>query len=214
MHFHDRQAAGQQLAQALQQYAQEPTVVYALPRGGVVLGVAIAQELQAPLDLVMPRKIGHPNYPEYAICAITEDGHMVCNQDELRQVDANWLQEASEKEQREAQRRQHHYLANRPPIDASGKTAIITDDGIATGLTIVAAIYQVSGRQPAKIIIAVPVIPKDIARVLQAYVDDVVSLDSPLFFRGSVGSYYDKFEQVEDEDVLQLLQQVPPARPT
>jgi predicted phosphoribosyltransferase len=210
MHFHDRQEAGQLLAQKLEAYAQQPAIVYALPRGGVVTGAAIATALHAPLDLVMPRKIGHPRYPEYAVCAVTENGHMICNQDELQRIDPTWLQEVSEQEQQEAIRRKNLYLAERPPLDATGKVAIIADDGIATGLTMVAAIYEVSSREPAKIVVAIPVIPKDIVCVLQEYVDEVITLDTPLFFQGSVSAYYETFEQVEDEAVLQLLHQLPP----
>src|SRR3954463_14590295 len=152
--FRDRQKAGQQLAEALDKYKDEPTVIYALPRGGVVLGVEITQRLGAGLDLAIPRKIGHPRNPEYAVCAVTEDGFLVCNEDELARLSPDWFEVERQRQQTEATRRREVYLAGRPPVSAKGKTAIIVDDGIATGLTMQAAIQEVKSRGADKIVVA------------------------------------------------------------
>jgi predicted phosphoribosyltransferase len=203
MRFRDRADAGHQLARALQAYKN--AVVLALPRGGVVVGAEIARHIHAPLDLVITRKIGHPANPEYAICAVTEDGHLICNQEELAHIDPKWLKAAVQQEQTEAQRRRERYLDNRPPIPLEGKTAIITDDGVATGLTMLAAIREAKDRQPSRLTLALPVVPRDIAKQLQTYVDELVALDTPDNFLGGVAAYYDEFDQVEDEQVIEIL---------
>lgn len=208
MHFRDRKEAGALLAKSLESYRNEQAVVYALPRGGVVPGVIIAQHLGAPLDLAIPRKIGHQLHPEYAICAITEDGHLVCNEEEVRQADPTWLEEEIKRQLQEAKRRRTFYGAHREPEDVTGKVAIITDDGVATGLTMLAAIQEVRAREPAKIVLAVPIMPQDTAQLLGDYVEEVVALHIPEQFAGSVGAYYDEFEQVEDKEVMELLDQV------
>jgi putative phosphoribosyl transferase len=207
--FLDRKEAGRQLAEALSAHKGLPAVIYALPRGGVVPGVEIAKQLKAPLDLIIPRKIGHPNYKEYAVCAVTEDGHLVCNQEEIERLDPEWLKRTIKEEQAEAKRRRLAYLKDRPPVDVKGRMAIITDDGVATGLTLLAAIREVQDRQPAKVVLAIPVIPADIARLLEEQVDEIVALEIADDYLGSVGSYYDKFEQVEDREVVRLLNSLP-----
>lgn len=203
--FPDRKEAGQRLAEVLEKYNGEQVVVYALPRGGVALGSEIAKRLGAPLDLVIPRKIGHPTHPEYAICAVTEDGYLVCNQEEVARVDPEWLKAEVKKEQAEAKRRRLRYLEGRPEVSAEGKVAIITDDGVATGLTILAAIQEIKKRNPAKVVLAVPVLPRDIADTLEEQVDELAALDIPDNYKGSVGAYYGEFKQVEDEEVIRLL---------
>lgn len=208
MRFQNRQSAGRLLSEALAPYRDSQAIVYALPRGGVVLGVEIAKTLRVPLDIVTPRKIGHQLHPEYAICAITEDGHLVCNEDEVALADPRWLQNAIKQELREAQRRRTFYMAHREPIAAEDKVAIITDDGVATGLTMLAAIQEVRSRNPAKIVLAVPVIPPDVAQLLGDYVEEVEALEVPEAFAGSVGTYYNEFTQVTDEEVMQLLDSI------
>jgi putative phosphoribosyl transferase len=206
MHFKDRKEAGELLAEALAEYQGDETVVYALPRGGVVLGVAVAKSLDAPLDLVIPRKVGHPEQPEYGVCAVTEDGHLVCSKEEISQLDPAWLTGEVQKQQAEAKRRFDTYLAGRPTVDARDKTAIIVDDGVATGLTVLAAIEEVKDRSPSKVVLAAPVIPGDVAQRLKRYVDEMVALDIPVLYLGAVGAYYDKFEQINDKQVIRLLE--------
>lgn len=205
MRYRDRGEAGQLLAKKLDKYKDDDVVVYALPRGGVVLGVEIAKYLDAPLDLVIPRKIGHPSYSEYAVCAITEDGHLICNPEEYDQLDSSWLKDAAETEQKEAKRRRRHYMRGRPSTAAKGKLAIIVDDGIATGLTMMAAIEDVKAKQPGKIVLAIPVVPMDIAKQLSQKADELIALDVAKNYLGSVGSYYHMFDQVEDAEVIKLM---------
>ncbi len=205
MRFRDRTDAGKKLAKALEKYKDQPGIVYALPRGGVVLGAEIARHLELPLDLIIPRKIGHPLSPEYAICAVVESGELVCNEWEVSHVDQTWFKQTVEHERREAQRRRELYLAGRQPYSAEGKTAILVDDGIATGLTMEVAIRDARARRPARVVVAIPVSPKDTAERLSKQVDAVVALDIPDYYLGAVGAYYDYFEQVSDEEVVELM---------
>jgi predicted phosphoribosyltransferase len=207
MHFSDRKEAGRMLADALSEYKDANAAVYALPRGGVVLGAEVAKKLNAPLDLVIPRKVGHPDQPEYGICAVTEDGHLVCSREEISRIDPAWLTAEVQKQQAEAKRRSQKYLEGRTRTTPEGKTAIVVDDGVATGLTVLAAIEEIKDRGADKIILAAPVIPNDIAERLKRYVDELVALDVPAVYLGAVGAYYDKFDQVEDKQVTQLLDQ-------
>lgn len=210
MRFRNRREAGQKLAQALARYRGRDGIVYPLPRGGVVLGVEIARALGMPLDLVIPRKIGHPYNPEYAICAVTEHGAPICNEREVAQVDPEWFRRRVEAERREARRRRELYLAGREPFPVEGKIAIVVDDGIATGLTVRAAIQDVKQRKPARVVVAVPVAPKDTADRLAREVDEVAALDVSDFYLGAVGAYYDDFPQLTDDEVVVLLREVQP----
>ena len=203
--FQDRQEAGQLLAEKIAELDFKNAVVYALPRGGVVLGLEVAKKISAPLDLVIARKIGHPQNPEYAICAITEDGQMTCNEEEKKSVDPRRLEESAKKEMEEAKRRRNLYLKGRPHILATGKKAIIVDDGIATGLTIIAAVKYLKKENPSKIIVAVPVAPKDAVLEMKRYADQVVALESPEKYLGAVGAYYRDFPQVSDQEVIAIL---------
>lgn len=205
MRFKNRLEAGKKLAEALAKYKGAELVVYALPRGGVVLGREIAQELGAPLDLIITRKIGHPLQSEYAVCAVAEDGDLICNEAERPLLNEQWLRGEIEREREEARRRREIYLRNRRPVSAKNKTAIVVDDGIATGLTMQLAIREVKHNEPERIVLAVPVIPAEIAKKFKKEVDEVVTLDTPELYLGAVGAYYDEFPQVEDEEVIKLL---------
>lgn len=204
-HFRNRREAGQLLAEALMEYKNQNAVIYALPRGGVVLGYEIAKKLELPLDLVIPRKIGHPMNPEFAVCAVAEDGSLVCSPIGEQYRHKSWFTSLIDKEVAEAKRRRNVYLANRTPIEATGKTAILVDDGIATGLTMKAAIRSILNTSPHKIIVAVPVGPSDTINDLKREVDDVISLIPPENFVGAVGAHYDEFDQVTDEEVIDQL---------
>lgn len=204
MRFRDRIDAGRQLAQALDRFRGQSGVVYALPRGGVPLGAEVARHLDMPLDLLIPRKIGHPFHPEYAICAVPEHGERVCNPREEERVDPTWLEQAEARERAEARRRRQLYCTT-PAPDVEGKLAIIVDDGIATGLTMRAAIRDARARHPREIVVAIPVAPADTATLLESEVDHVVTLDNPVYYQGSVGSYYESFEQTSDDEVIELL---------
>lgn len=208
MRFRDRTDAGIRLANALEKYQGEDLIIYALPRGGVPLGVEIAKRLNAPLDLLITKKIGHPRNPEYAIGAITEDGDPVCNQDEVEWVDRQWLEEETARMRNEIKRRREKYFGEIVQHSIEGKTVIIVDDGIATGYTMFASINEIKKRKPSKIVVAIPVAPEDIANKLRAIVDDLVSVQIDPFYLGAVGAYYDDFSQVEDEEVIALLKSV------
>lgn len=205
MRFKNRIHAGIKLAHALSKYNNEDGIVYALPRGGVPLGVEVAKALHMPLDLIIPRKIGHPSNPEYAICAVGESGALVCNEAELSRVDQEWFQKQVQAEREEARRRRTYYLKGRESVSLKGKMAIIVDDGIATGLTMEAAIQDAKQQGPGKVVVAVPVAPRDTVDRLRREVDDFVTLDIPEMYLGAVGAYYDNFTQVSDEEVSDML---------
>lgn len=205
MHFKNRVEAGRLLADALKTYSGQEGVVYPLPRGGVPLGVEIAKALNMELDLIIPRKIGHPYNPEYAVAAVGETGEPVVNQAEVDRVDPKWFQQEVARQREESRRRREAYLHGRDPLPVEGKVAILVDDGIATGLTMKAAIQDARSRRPAKLVVAIPVVPADTARRLQAMVDDLVALDIDEYYLGAVGAYYDDFGQTTDEEVIALL---------
>jgi predicted phosphoribosyltransferase len=207
MRFWNRAAAGKLLGAALEKFKGQPLVVYGLPRGGVVTAYQVALSLQAPLDLIICRKIGHPLQPEYAIAAITETGELVGNQQELSRVDADWLETEKIAQQKEAKRRRELYLAGRLQPTIKGKSAIVVDDGVATGYTIEAAIVALRHQFPKKIVVAVPVVTKQVAERLKQVADEVIALETPedFEFLGAVGAYYQDFSQTEDSEVLEIM---------
>lgn len=208
MTFYDRVEAGQKLASALKKYRnQKDIIILALPRGGVVTGFEAARILNLPLDLVVPRKIGAPGNPEFAIGAITEKGEGIFNQEAIAAygITKEYIDSEVEKERKEAERRLKLYRGKRAPLDLKDKTVILIDDGIATGMTIKAAIQSIKGRNPKKIVIAVPVAPEDTISELKVIVDEVICLYTPVFF-GAVGAFYEIFNQTEDEEVIELME--------
>ena len=205
MKFKDRRTAGMQLAEKLREYAGVSTVVYALPRGGVVPGVEVARSLRAPLDVVIARKIGHPVFPEYAIAAVTEKGDPIVNAAEAAAADPAWMRDAIAEARAEARRRRERYCGTRPPISPEGKTAIVVDDGIATGLTMRAALAEIRQRHPAHVIAAVPVAPRDAVADLSDLADRIVTVAIPEDPFGAIGEYYEEFPQVADDEVAALL---------
>lgn len=207
MFFRDRSEAGKLLSDKLRAYAGANTIVYALPRGGVVVGGEVAKALNSPLEVVITRKIGHPTQPEYAIAAISENGEIVQNPIEISHVDSEWLKSKIRHELEEAKRRRATY---KPigKISAKGKVAIIVDDGVATGLTIMAAIKDIKAQRPEKIILALPVAPCDVLEILKKQVDRVVCIKAEAYFSGAVGSYYHSFPQVEDFKVKEIISKI------
>ncbi len=207
MRFINRTDAGRQLAALLaERYEGRPGVVYALPRGGVVLGIEIARRLHMPLDLIIARKIGHPHNPEYAVGAVTEEGEIVRSPYEVGNIPDQWYQHQAATERAEARRRHQLYVGGRPPLSAEGKTAILVDDGIATGLTMEAAILALRRQKPEHVVVAVPVVPAETAAKFSREVDEVVAVDVARDYLGAVGAYYEEFPQVSDEEVVALLQ--------
>lgn len=205
MIFENRKEAGKLLAKKLAKYKNNKNViVYALPRGGAIIGDTIAKYLSCPLDLIITRKIGHPSNPEYAIAAIAENGKLLVEEADTADVDKKWLSEEIERQREEIQRRKQEYVEGRDMIDPTGKIAILTDDGIATGLTIKVGVEELKKHHPKKIIIAVPVAPESSVSELLHVADEVVTLDTPLFF-GAIGSFYREFGQVEDSEVKEIM---------
>lgn len=204
--FRDRADAGTRLANALMEYKGQPAVVYALPRGGVVLGAQVAKILSVPLDLILVRKIGHPESPEYAIGAVTEDGDIVLNPEEAQALPRHWIRAAVDAQLHEAQRQRDLFLHDRDRIPATGRIAILVDDGLATGLTMEAAISHVRKQHPARIVLAVPVAAAETAERLRADVDELVALHIPEGMFRAVGSFYLNFDQVADDEVIQLME--------
>jgi len=204
--FRDRVDAGQKLAARLEKYKNQDAVVYALPRGGVPVAKEIARRLQCPLDLVIIRKIGHPGNPEYALGAITENGWLVVDEEDLAKVDKDWFEAEKNKQLQEAKRRRELYLKGKEPVSAAGKIAILVDDGIATGSTMLVAVKKIKQENPKKVVVAVAVSPKETARRFEGEVDEFVAATIPDIFWGAIGYYYDDFTQVSDEEVMAMLQ--------
>lgn len=202
MRFRNREEAGRKLAALLERRVHGPAIVYALPRGGVPVAAEIARALGLPLDLVIPRKLGHPWQPEYAIGAVTETGAPVFNEVERAALDPSWLERKIADERREARRRRELYCGGQARTSAEGLCAILVDDGIATGLTLEAALREVRADRPASLIIAVGVAPPEAAARLRALVDDFVAVQIPDHFEGAVGSYFVDFHQLSDDDVI------------
>ena len=203
--FRDRNDAGRQLAEKLAKYRGQNAVVLALPRGGVVTGREIAQALGLPLDIAVVRKIGHPLSPEYAIGAVDDSGAIILNDAETESVSQAWLSDEIEREKKEAERRVKAYRGGRKPIPISGKTALIVDDGIATGLSMRLVVRSLRAQNPARIVVAVPVASAEAVESLRKEADEVITLEPPEEFLGAVGAHYIEFEQVEDAEVIRLL---------
>ncbi len=209
MYFFDRQDAGKRLADRLTNFKDSDVVVLALPRGGVVIGKEVAKALHAPLGLVLVRKIGHPYHAEYAIGALAEDKKPVYNEAEVSAIDRAWLKKAESAAHKLIEkRRQIYYGDDFSPPNAKGKTVILVDDGIATGLTMQAAVKALKQKEPKRVIVAVPVAPRDCVAKLKQMADEVILLDDPDNFLGAVGVHYQNFPQVNNEEVKAFLREV------
>jgi putative phosphoribosyl transferase len=207
MVFEDRQEAGLKLADALISYkGDKQVVVLGLPRGGVVLAAVVAEKLGLPLDVVCPRKIGAPFNKEYAIGAITESGELIADVTTMRglEVSGSYLEQEIATEREQAQRRLALFRQGRLPRDLEDKTVILVDDGLATGLTMKAAILTVKQEGAAKVVVAVPVAPGDTVSEMEDLADEVCCLSTPQFFQ-AVGQFYRNFVQVEDDEVVALM---------
>ncbi len=212
MSFRNRSDAGRQLAKALAGYKDQQPVILALPRGGVPVAAQVAVALNAPLDLILVRKIGVPFQPELAMGAVVDGGApiVVRNEDVIRLagIDESEFKTVCDEELAEIERRRQRYLGNRKHVDVSGRTAIVIDDGIATGATTRAALRATRMRRPKRLILAVPVAPTDSLSALQGDADDVVCLENHEPF-GAIGVYYTDFSQIPDEEVIEILKRFP-----
>lgn len=205
--FKNRIDAGRQLADVLVQEQLTQPLVIAVPRGGVVVGAEIARRLKAPLDIIVPRKIGAPYNPEVAIGALTQDGTVILNTHIMGKLSLceEDLSDLVTAERKEINRRMELYRGSKNYPDYEGRDLIITDDGIATGQTMVAALRSMKKMfKPNVLILAIPVAPSDTAAQLAGEIDRVVCLLKPDNFY-AVGQFYQDFNQVEDEEVINLL---------
>ncbi|WBP86002.1 phosphoribosyltransferase [Kitasatospora cathayae] len=205
-HFTDRTDAGRRLAARLAHLAGPDTVVVALPRGGVPVAAEVASALGAPLDICVIRKLGVPYQPELAMGAIGEDGVRVLNEQILRLagVGDEQLAQVEQRERTELARRARRYRGDRPATDLRGRTVLVVDDGIATGSTAKAACRIVRARGAARVVLAVPVAPRDWTDRLSEVADELVCVDTPSPFF-AIGEFYADFSQTGDEEVLRLL---------
>jgi putative phosphoribosyl transferase len=207
--FADRREAGRQLAVALAHLDLPDPVVLALPRGGVPVGFEVAEVMNAPLDLVFVRKIGAPNHPELGCGAVVDgaDPQVVLNQDVVDQlaVPDAWLKAQTERELQEIARRRELYAKGRPPEPLKGRTAVVVDDGVATGGTAIAALRGLKKTGAAKVVLAVPVAPPQVLDRLRRHADEVAYLAAPDPFY-AVGLFYENFAQTSDEEVVDLLE--------
>ncbi|MFA6609097.1 MAG: phosphoribosyltransferase family protein [Candidatus Paceibacterota bacterium] len=201
--FKDRKEAGRELAELLQEFKDSNSIVLALPRGGVITGKEVANELNLPLDIIVTRKIGAPKNAEYSIGAIDVDGDCTMNEDELSGIDIKCLEEEKEKEFKEAKRRWALYRGTRGPLVLTDKIAIIVDDGIATGMTIRAAANYAKKLKASKIIVASPVAPPEVVNQLKDKMDLHVLKTPSDFF--AIGAFYEDFPQINDEEVIEIL---------
>ena len=209
LRFHDRAEAGRELGERLAaEYADRPdVVVLALPRGGVAVGREVADILEAPLDVLVVRKLGFPGQAELAMGAIASGGARVLNEALLEQtgLPRERVDAVVEREVEELRRREQLYRDNRPGPDVTGKTVIVVDDGLATGSTMLAAVQALRSQDPARIVVAVPTAPSQTCAALDEVADDVVCLRTPYPFY-AVGLSYDDFSEVGDEEVRRLLE--------
>jgi putative phosphoribosyl transferase len=212
MPFKDRLDAGCKLAAALAKYKDQKPVVLALPRGGVPVAAEVAVALNAPLDLVLVRKIGVPFQPELAMGAVVDGGApiVVRNEDVIRLagIDEQDFKAVCEQELAEIERRRQRYLGSRERVDVAGSTAIVIDDGIATGATTRAALRATRLRNPKTLVLAVPVAPTDNLAAMREEADDVVCLEDYAIF-GAIGYYYSDFRQISDQEVTEILARFP-----
>jgi putative phosphoribosyl transferase len=208
MKYADRRDAGRRLAGKLAHLKDRRPVVLALPRGGVAIGFEIAQILDAPLDVVLVRKIGVPWQPELALGAVTDGATPETFIDrELAtslEIPEDYIKTETTQQLQEIERRRKSYCADRPPIEIAGRAAIVVDDGIATGATMRVALRAVRRRGPAWLVLAVPVAPPDTLDAFRAEVDEVVCLQTPAAL-GAIGFYYRDFHQMSDAEVTDLL---------
>ncbi len=212
MPFRNRIEAGRELAKTLAPYKQRHPVILALPRGGVPVAAEIATALDAPLDLVLVRKIGVPFQPELAMGAVVDGREPVVVRNEhvlrLAGVSESDFNAVRDEQLAEIERRRKLYLGNRPHPELEGKTVIIVDDGIATGATIRAALRAIRARKPRQLVLAVPVAPTESLQELRGEADEVVCLEDYDNF-GAIGFYYADFRQVSDAEVIKLLAEHP-----
>lgn len=204
--FTDRTEAGRRLADAIEDQGVDADIVLAIPRGGLPLGRAVADALDVPLDIVVASKIGAPYNPEFAIGAVASDGSVWLDEETIDQlgVDDEYIEREREREAETARTKAQRYRGDREPPDLRGRTVVIVDDGVATGSTAIAAVRLVREQGAERVVLAVPVGPPDTIDELEDEADDVICVATPSYF-SAVGQFYDRFEQVRDEEAMDYL---------
>ena len=203
MKFVDRHDAGRRLADRLVPLRDEDPIVLALPRGGVPVGVEVAKALDAPLDVILVRKLGVPSQPELAMGALGEEGVRVLDANIIARarVSERELHRTEVRERAELERRAVRYRGDRPPMKIDGRTVVIVDDGLATGASARAAIVVARARGARRVVLAVPVAPPDTVTALGNQADDVISVETPPSMT-AIGQWYEDFRQTSDEEVV------------
>lgn len=204
MYFKDRYDAARQLSKKLEKYRGRDGIVMAIPRGGVPIGYVIAKHLDFDLDLLMTKKLGHPNNPEFAIGAVGLEDAII---EEREGIPQEYIDKETARIHRQLKERYKHFMGERKPADIRGKIVIVVDDGVATGRTILATLKMLRSRQPQKLVVAVPVASEQAAERISKEVDEFICLYTPFPFYG-VGRFYTDFTQTTDEEVKTLLNQL------
>ncbi len=202
--FQDRTDAGLKLAAQLQKLPLENVVVLAIPRGGLPLGAIVAKTLNAPLDVALSKKIGHPFNKEYAIGAVSLDDIIL---NDIPSISEAYIKEETVRVREKLRKRYDQYYQNFAPLNLKGKTVIIVDDGVATGNTIKITAQMVHKSQPLQTIVAIPVAPRGAVKNMESsdYIDEVICLESPYNFY-AVGQFYREFGEVSDQEAIQILE--------
>jgi putative phosphoribosyl transferase len=207
--FRDRRDAGRQLARALSRYRGSDPLVLALPRGGVPVAFEVATALRASLDVLIVRKIGAPGHEEFGLGAVVDgsDPQVVLNEEAMQIVNPppGYVEAETRRQLHEIERRRRAYVGDRQPAATRNRTVIVVDDGIATGGTVLTAVKALRRTEPRKLVLAVPLAPRDTLTALQSEADDIVCLAAPEPFY-AVGMHYRQFGQTSDEEVIQLLE--------
>ena len=203
MMFKNRYDAALKLIPFLEKYKDERGVVFAIPRGGVPIGYYISKHYNLSLELLLTKKIGHPRNEEFAIGAVSLEDYII---DERHNIPESYIESEIKRIRESLKERYKKFMGDRKPVDMEGKIVIIVDDGIATGNTLLAAIRMMRQKHPKKIVVAVPIAPREAAEKIKKHVDDFICLHIADDFYG-VGQFYLDFSQVSDDEVIHLLQE-------
>lgn len=206
MPFKDREQAGRQLAEKLQKYKGKDTLILAIPRGGLVIGFALAKSLGAPLDIIVTKKIGYPGDPEYAIGAVGPNKAVIVNEDAAKDVPKDYIDEQVKEISAAINEKYRKYKGKVEIPNLKDKIVILTDDGVATGSTIKVSIELIKQQNPKKIVVAIPVGPPETIHEIAQQVDEIICLEQPTSFF-AIGAFYDNFPQVEDEEAITYLKE-------